>query len=196
MEFFKIPARHLHNHIIECGLKKGRGGFGNLVFEFVEGVSDGQFCRYLGNRIAGGFGGQCRRARYPRVHFNSNKLFVFRILCELHVAPSCKVAQCAHDFYCLVAHVLIGSVRKCHGRCDGDGVAGVYAHRVEVLYSTYHHYIVVLVAEQFKFEFFPAQNGFFYEYLVGGRSIQAAFERLIKFFLLHDKAAAGTTKGV
>jgi hypothetical protein len=96
----------------------------------------------------------------------------------------------------LVAHFLIGGIGEGHGRRHGDGVAGMDAHGVEVFDRTDDDDVVVGVAEQFEFELFPAEHGFFYQHLVGGRKVEAAAQGFVEFFFLVDKAAAGAAQGV
>ena len=59
------------------------------------------------------------------------------------------------------------SVSVIAGR-DGDRVAGVHAHRVEVLDRAHHHHVVVAVAHQLELEFLPAVDRFLDQH-VGAR---------------------------
>ena len=59
MEFFKIPPWHLDDDIIQGGFEKGTGSLGDLVFEFVEVIANGQLGCDLSDRVSGGFTGEC-----------------------------------------------------------------------------------------------------------------------------------------
>ena len=62
-EFLKGKTRDLGHNVVNAGLKAGRGGTTrDLVAQLVQGVTDRQLGRHLGNREASGLGGQCRRA--------------------------------------------------------------------------------------------------------------------------------------
>ena len=69
----------------------------------------------------------------------------------------------------VIAHFLIFFVGERLRGCHGDGVARVYAHGIEVFYGADDDDVVVLIAHDFEFKFFPADDGFFYEDLRGGR---------------------------
>ena len=55
---------------------------------------------------------------------------------------------------------LVLAVGQRHRGRDGDRVAGVHAHRVDVLDRAHHHHVVVAVAHQLELEFLPAVDGF------------------------------------
>ena len=59
-KFIKRPAREFYHHIIQRGLKAGKGFACHGVWNFIQPVADGNFGRNLGNRIAGCFAGQRR----------------------------------------------------------------------------------------------------------------------------------------
>ena len=57
-ELLEGEARHLDNHVVQGRLEGGRGGAGDVVGDLVERVPHGQACGDLGDREAGGLGGQ------------------------------------------------------------------------------------------------------------------------------------------
>ena len=65
-EFIKIPAGHFYDHIVKRRFKIGGSGLGDLVFQFIEMISDSQFGCNLCNRVSCCFGGQGRRTAYTR----------------------------------------------------------------------------------------------------------------------------------
>ena len=50
-ELIKIPARDLYDHVIQRRFKIGRCCFGDLVFQFIQCITNRQFRCYLGNGI-------------------------------------------------------------------------------------------------------------------------------------------------
>jgi hypothetical protein len=67
-----------------------------------------------------------------------------------------------------VAQALVFLVGERLRRRDGDAVAGVHAHRVEVLDRADDDAVVRLVADHFHLEFLPAEHRFFDQHLVHG----------------------------
>ena len=83
---------------------------------------------------------------------------VLRIDRELDVRPAGLDADLAEDGERGVAHPLIFLVRKRLRRGDGDAVAGVDAHRVEVLDRADDHGVVRAVAHHLHLVLFPADD--------------------------------------
>jgi hypothetical protein len=61
-EFLEGPAGDLDHAVVDGGLEGGVGLAGDVVFDLVEGVADGQLGGDLGDGEAGGLGGQGRGA--------------------------------------------------------------------------------------------------------------------------------------
>ena len=59
-EFVEIPAGNFYNHIVQCGFKISRGRLCDLVFQFIQVITDGKFCRNFGNGVTGGL--RCQSA--------------------------------------------------------------------------------------------------------------------------------------
>ena len=118
-ELIEIPARHLHDDVVECRFKVCRGCLGDLVLQFIEGKAEGQFRSDLGDRIPGGLGGECGGAAYAGIDLDGNDLFRFRIEGELHITATGEVAEVAHHADGRIAHELKCSVAQGHGRGHG-----------------------------------------------------------------------------
>ena len=89
-----------------------------------------------------------------------------------------------------IAHDLILAVRQRLDRRDGDRVAGVNAHRVEVFDRANHHAIVSAVAHDFHLELFPTEQGFIDEHLGNRRKIEPPGDDfLILLAVVSDPAA-------
>ena len=132
--FLEGEARHLGHHIVDRGLERGRrGAAGDVVLQFVERVADGQLGRHLGDRETGRLRGQRGRTRHARIHLDDDHAAVVRIDGELHVGTAGIDADLAQHRDAGVAHDLVFLVGQRLRRRDGDRVAGMHAHRIEVL---------------------------------------------------------------
>ena len=59
-ELIKGPLRVFDDDIVQRGLKAGAGLAGNIVGDLVQGVSQGDLSRHLGDGVSRGLGGQGR----------------------------------------------------------------------------------------------------------------------------------------
>ena len=73
-----------------------------------------------------------------------------------------------------VAHDLIFFVGQCLRRRHGDRVAGMHAHRIEILDGADDHHVVLVVAHHFEFELFPAEHRFFDQHFMHRRELKPA----------------------
>ena len=87
---------------------------------------------------------------------------------ELDVAPARVDADLADDRDGRVAHRLILAIGQRHRRRDGDRVARVHAHRVEVLDRADDHDVVLVIAHHLELELLPADHAPLDEHLVVG----------------------------
>jgi hypothetical protein len=189
-------ARDLGDDIVDAGLERGRGRpAGDVVLQLVQGVADGQAGGDLGDREAGGLRGQGRRARHPRVHLDHDHAAVGRIDRELDVGAAGLDADLAQHGDARRAHPLVFLVGQGQGRGDGDRVAGVDAHRVDVLDRADDDAVVRRVADHFHLVFLPAQDAFLDQHLGGRRQVQAAGDDLLEFLDIVGDAAAGAGQG-
>jgi hypothetical protein len=96
--------------------------------------------------------GKRRAARDARVHLDDDDLARLWVDSELHVAAAGVDADLADDRLGGVAQLLILGVREREGRRDGDAVAGVHPHRVDVLDGADDHDVVGVVAHDLELE--------------------------------------------
>ena len=190
-EFLEGEARDLRHHVVDGGLEGGgRGAFGDVVVEFVERVADGELGRDLRNREAGGLRGQRRRARHARVHLDDDEPAVRRVYRELHVRAARLHADLAQDRDGGVAHHLVFAVGKRQRRGDRDAVAGMHAHRIDVLDGADDDAVVLRVADNLHLVLFPAEDGFLDQDLRRGRGFEAPLGDVHVFFAIVGDAAA------
>ena len=113
---------------------------------------------------------------------------------KLHVRSAGFDADLAHDSDGGVAHLLVLAVgERLRGR-DGDGVAGVHAHGVEVLDGADDDDVVGEVAHHLELVFLPAEHALFDQALVHRREVEAAGEDLHQLFAVVGDAAAGAAE--
>src|SRR5690606_28176931 len=104
-EFLEGEAGNLGDDIVDGRLEAGRGGAaGNVVFQLVERIADGEARRDLGDGEAGGLGGQGRGTRHARVHLDDDHAAVLGIDAELDVGAAGFHADLAQDRQGGVAH--------------------------------------------------------------------------------------------
>ena len=195
-EFLKSETRDFGDHVVNARLKtRRRGAAGDFIFQLIQGVAAGEFGRHFGNRETGGFGCERGGARDARVHLDHNHAAVVRVDGELHVAATGIHADFAQHGQRGIAQDLVFAVSQGLRRGDGDGVAGVHTHRVEVFDGADDDAVVCLVAHHLHLVFFPSEQGFFNQQLVGGGSFQAAFADRLELFGVVGNAATCATQG-
>ena len=115
---------------------------------------------------------------------------------ELDVGPARFHADLADAGEGEVAHDLVFAVGKCLDRRDGDGVAGVHAHGVEILDGADDDAVVRLVADDLHFELLPAEQALLDEHFRDGREIESVRRDGLEFFLIISDAAARAAERV
>ena len=192
-KLFKCETWNLGHHVVDGGFERGRGrAAGNLVAQLIKRVANGQFRSHLGNGKTGGLGGQRRRSRYPGVHFDNDYPAIVGVHSELDIGTACVNTDLSQHSKRRVAQTLVFLVCQCQRRCNGNRVAGMDAHRVEVFNRTDYDAVIVVIPHHFHFVLFPPQHGDFQQYLGGRRCFEAAFDDIDKLFAVVGDTAAGT----
>ena len=195
-EFLERKARNLGDDVVDGRLERGRRrAAGDVVGDFIQRVADRELGGDLGDRKAGRLGGQRRGARHPRVHLDHDHAAVGRVEAELDVGAAGLDADLAQHRQRGVAHDLVFLVGQGQRRRDGDGIAGMHAHRIEVLDRADDDAVVVFVADHLHLVLFPAEHGFLDQHFVGRRGVEAALDDVEKLFLVVGDAAAGAAHG-
>ena len=114
---------------------------------------------------------------------------------ELDVAAAGLDADLADDRQGGVAHPLVFLVGQRLRGGDGDRVARVYAHRIEVLDRADDDDVVRPVAHHLQLVFLPADDRFFDQDGVDGAQFEADFDEVGEFVLVVGDAAAGAAEG-
>ena len=202
-ELLKRPARHLHDAVVDGGFEAGAGGACDVVLEFVERVADGEAGGDLRNRKARCLASECAGTRHAWVHLDDDHLeglgavgvgLGVGVHGELHVAAACFDAHGPHDGDGGVAHRLIFLVGQSEDRRDGDAVARVHAHGVDVLDAADDDAVVFLIADDFELELFPADHALVYLHLGDHAGGESARNDVAEFFEVVSDAAARTAQ--
>ena len=194
-EFLEGKARDLGHDIVDGRLERGRRHLGDVVVEFVQRVTHGQLRRDLGNGEAGGLRGQRRGPRDARVHLDHDHAAVFRVHRPLHVRAAGFDADLAQDGNRAVPHALIFAVGQGQRRGDGDRIAGMHAHRIDVLDGADDDRVVGAVAHHLEFIFLPAQQRFIDQHLRHRRGLQPRAHDAFVIVAVIGHAAAGAAQG-
>ena len=113
---------------------------------------------------------------------------------ELDVAAAGVDADLANDRDRRVAHRLVLAIGERHRRRDGDRVAGVHAHRIEVLDRADDHDVVVVIAHHLELELLPADDAALDEHLARRRQVEPAAHDLLELVAVVGDAAAGAAE--
>ena len=130
-ELFKWPSWEFAYYIVDRWFKAGLGISGYCICDFIQGHSQSHLGRYLGNRIAGSLGCQCRRTAYTRIYFNDIVLIGTGVQRVLYVTSTFN-AQIADNVDRRGTKHLELSIGQCLSRCHYDGIAGMNAYWVDI----------------------------------------------------------------
>jgi hypothetical protein len=114
---------------------------------------------------------------------------------ELHVRTAGLDADLAQHRQRGVAHDLVFLVGQRQRRRDGDRIAGVDAHRVEILDRADDDAVVRLVANDLHLVLLPAEHALLDEHLAGGGGVEPRSHDLDELALVVGDAAAGAAHG-
>ena len=194
-EFFEGEARDLGDHVVDRRLEGGgRRAAGDVVFELVERVADGEPRGDLGDREAGRLRGERGGARHARVHFDDDETAGLGIDGELDIGTAGLDPDFAQNADGGVAHDLVFLVGQGQRRGDGDRIAGMDAHRIDVLDGADDDAIVRAIADDLHLEFLPAEHRFLDENLGRGGCVEAALDDVEELGAVVGDAAAGATQ--
>ena len=194
-KLLKRPARDFGNDIIDRRLETCGRFAGDIVPDLIEPKADGKFRGDLGDRETGGLARQGATAAHAWVHLDHDHATVVGVHGELDVRTARLHADLAEDGDRGVAHPLVFLVCKRLGGGDGDAIAGVHAHRVEVFDRADDHRVVGIIAHHLHLVFFPADERFLDEDRVNGAQIDSVGGHPVEFFAVVGDPAAGASQG-
>ena len=188
-------AGNLRDHVIDRGFEASRRGTGDVVEDFIEGVTHRQAGGDLGDRKAGGLRCQRRTARYARVHLNHHHVAIDGVDRKLNIAAAGVDTDLADDRNRLVAQPLVFAVGEGLGRRHGDRITGMHPHRIEVFDAANDHHVVGAIAHHLELEFLPAQQRLLHQNLGDGAGLQAAFAEGAELLGVVGDAPAAAAQG-
>jgi hypothetical protein len=189
-KFFEIPARDLDYDVVDGRLERGGREAGDVVRDLVEVIAQGELRRDLRDREPGRLRRQGGRPRDTRVHFDHDHASGCRIDGKLNIRPAGLDADATDDSPRRVAHALIFLVAERQDGRDRDAVAGVHAHRIDVLDRADDDEVVGDVAHHLELEFLPADDRFFDENLMHRAELEAALREVAELLdVVGDPAA-------
>src|SRR5690606_7885731 len=190
-EFLEGEARNLGDDVVDRWLeRRRRGAAGDFVAQLVERVPDGELGGDFGDREPGRLRCQRRRARYARIHFDDDHAAVLGIYAELDVGAAGFDADFTQHRNRGIAHDLVFALGERLRRGDGDRVAGMHAHGIEVFDRADNDAVVVFVADDLHLVLFPADQRFVDQQFTGRRQIEAAVANFDEFLAVVGDAAA------
>ncbi len=161
-QLLERPAWDLGDDVVDDRLERRRGGRllggGDVVRDLVERVADGELRRDLGDRESGRLRGERRAARHPRVHLDHDLAAGGRIDGELHVRATGLDTDATDAGDRRVSHLLVLDVGERLDRRHGDRVAGVDAHRIDVLDAADDHAVVRVVTHDLELVLLPPDD--------------------------------------
>ncbi len=194
-EFFERETWDFRDDVIDRRFERRRRDTSDVIWQFIEGVTDGEFCGDFCDWETGCLRGERRAPRNARVHFDDDHPAGFRIGRELDVRAAGFHADLTDHGEGCVTHDLILAVRQRLDRGYGDRIAGVNAHRVDVFNRANDHAVVGAVTHDLHFKFFPAEQRFVDQYFRDRREIEAAGDDFLIFLAVVSNATALAAEG-
>jgi hypothetical protein len=157
-QLLECPARKLGDDVVDRRFE-ARGRLArDVVLHLVEAVADRELGRDLRDREARRLRRERARPRHAGVHLDDDHLPGLGLHRELHVRPAGLDPDAADARERGVAHRLVLDVGEGLGGRDRDRLAGVDAHRVDVLDRTDDHDVVGVVAHHLELVLLPPRD--------------------------------------
>ena len=193
LELRQVPARDLHDDIVQGRFEEGRGRLRDRVLEFMQAIAQAQLGRHGRQRIARRLGGQGRGAAEPRIDLDHPVVLAVGAESVLDVALA-DDPEMPDNVDGGLPQEMVFVVGEGLRRGDDDALAGVDPERVHVLHVADRDAVVEAVADHLVFDFLPPAQGFLHKDLrregkgLGGDGIQLG--------LVLAKAGAKPAQGV
>ena len=194
-KFIKGQTGHLHDTVVQHRLKAGLGLSGNGVGNLVQGITQGNLSRYLGNGVARSLGSQRRGTADTGIYLDDAVFEALRMQGILNVAAAGDV-QLADDIQGGCTQHLVLLVAQGLGRSYNDAVAGVYAYRVDIFHVTYGDAVAGAVPHNLILDLFPACNAALHQNLAHTGKPETVGQNLLQLTLVVGDSAAAATQGV
>ncbi len=175
-KLLEIPARDLDHDVVERRLERRRRLLRDVVQDLVQPIPDREARRDLRDGEAGRLGGERRGARHARVHLDHDHAACRRMDRELDVRAAGFDPDSADDREGLITKVLVLAIGQRHRGRDRDRIAGVDAHRIEVLDRADDHALVGVVAHHLELVLLPAEHRLLDQKLPHRRELEPALD--------------------
>ena len=176
-ELVERPARELDDDVVDGRLEGGAVPAGRRVRQLVEPLAEADEGRDPRDRVAGRLARQRGRTADARVDLDDPVVGEVGRHRQLDVAATLQ-PQRAHDLQRAAAQPLDDRVGQGLDRRHHDAVAGMDAHRVEVLHPADRDRGVVRVAQDLELDLVPAEQRALDEHLADGARRQAVGDPL------------------
>jgi hypothetical protein len=193
-ELLEGEARALHHDVVEHRLERGGSRLRDVVRDLVEAVAHCELGPDARDRKARRLRCERGRPRDARIHLDHEQLAIGGIHRELDVAAARFDADLADDRDRGIAHLLVLAVGERERGRDGDRVARVHAHWIDVLDRAHDHHVVGVIAHDFELVLLPAKQAALDEHLARGRQVEPAAHDVLVLLAIVRDAASGAAE--
>ena len=194
-EFIKGQTGHFYHAVVKRRLEAGVGLSCNRVFDFIQGVAQGDLCRHLGDGVAGRLARQSGGTAHTGIHLDDAVFKAGGMQGELHVAASCDL-KLVDDVKSGASEHLIFLVAQGLGGCHHDAVPGVHAHRIDVFHIADCDAVSRTVAHHLILDLLPAGDAALHQHLSHTGKAQAVCQNLLQLHLVMGDTAAASAQRI
>ena len=193
-ELFKCPAGKLDHYIISGGrvlFQRAIAPVGDLIQRNAGGELGGD----VGNGETGRLGGEGGGTTGAGVDLDHHDLIRLAVEGKLAVAAAGDAGGIQDAVGVFLQAFLCGFGNGEHGG-NAETVAGMHTHGVNIFDEADGDLLTLLVAHNFQFQFFPAEDALFHKHLTDERGGKSACHDFAQFFHIIDDPGTGTAHGV
>ena len=194
LELLKCPAGELDNYIVTArNVPIERAAF--AAGDVLQGKARSEHCGDKCYREACRLRRKCRGAGRSGVDLDDDDTVGNRIVCKLYVRTADDL-YAVNDLVCLLLQTLLDLRGDRQHRSCAERVAGVYAHRIDVLDEAYGDHVALAVADNLELQLLPAEDGLLNENLAYETRLKTSRTHRAELFLVIYKTAAGAAHRV
>ena len=194
-KFIKWKTRDFYNAVVEHRLKACVCLSCDRVWNFVQSITQSDFCRNLCDRVSCRLTCKSGRTAYSRVYLDDAVFKALRVKGILYVTAACDSKLCDNVKRRSTKH-LIFFIPQRLGRSYDDRVSCMYAYRVNIFHVADSDAVSCAVTHYLILDFFPACNAAFYENLSHSGKTKTVFQDFTKLNLIICDSAAASSKCV
>ena len=194
-KFVKGQSWDLYYAVIQHRLEAGICFAGNSIFDLIQGISQGNLCSHLSDRISCSLGSQGGRTGYTGIYLDNTVFKAVRVQGILHVTASGDPQLCDNVQSRSSQH-LIFLVSQSLGRSHHDTVSCVNAYRVNIFHVADRDAVSCAVPHYFILDLFPSGNTALYQNFSHTGKTETVFQDLNKLFFIIGNTAAASSQGI